>query len=96
MAFASGLTKAAAGHQALAHRAECRHHAGRALHLHCTHAHRAGRRRGYEAEEDNTWEPAGHLHKDLVRVGTSPPLSQPYPNLGHPSSYDLALPCQQP
>jgi len=23
--------------------------------------------RGYEAEEDNTWEPAGHLHKDLIR-----------------------------
>ena len=93
--------------------------------VHCTHARPAGRRRGYEAEDDNTWEltltltltltrrgyeaeddntwePAGHLHKDLVRVGTSPPspppppLSQPYPNLGHPSSYDLALPCQQP
>ena len=67
----SGLTKAA-GHQALAHRAECRHTV-RAVH--CTHARPAGRRRGYEAEDDNTWEPAGHLHKDLVRVGTSPPPS---------------------
>ena len=67
----SGLTKAA-GHQALAHRAECRHTV-RAVH--CTHARPAGRRRGYEAEDDNTWEPAGHLHKDLVRVGPPPPPS---------------------
>ena len=33
--------------------------------------------KGYDEEDDNTWEPEGHLHKELIRVRRSSVLCLP-------------------